>query len=1538
VDRTEEMVTLRRDQEMVLEKASRARSVAASALQVAKEGLDQAKETAASAKKLVEAQEAAIAREIATVEEDRSERMNKNDTVEGTLRRGIAVKKRDALREARESMMIIRKEVEDITGEEQPDPITQETALRREDMEIELVNKMATAEEQLALAREAETKAERMYEARRKETRKKEESRRLAIWERTMRERGEVTTEIQASRQRMDEELKVLKELIVKEHEQFNVNITTARSAVVKRVKSVTTKFDKLMDEQLDACSLAKAKLDADKLKLSSAKRARMSAMNKLTRDLRIKEDEWEKERKAERRRLAQLQEDMERAQQDVESRKAMEGVDVEEKRDALQLQLNEVENELRKAQEDAKKEREALHGRCKIERADLVDTYQRRKQHLLALKRQAQEKIKASSDHAQALEPIEMLATDADELTADLAALQEAMGSERKQLTLYEEQMEADIRKKLVEADGMCSIVNRDTQERIQREHAKFAEDKAVLNAEADHVLAGIGQRRNTIRTQMAALQKTLAAMEEDIQSKTARAAEVAAELRPALERHEESKMDQSVCDEIDEQIHMGRHVGESIVRRIAHEGQCVKALHCRVGLIPLDHRLEARAAEFEAAKIRAELEWLVQEDRSLLMKSESVRLKTDRMIATKKATLGTICDIIEQESQEEQRRIKSMAQTYKTDFRSLPNERKNMLAAIAYKLSQLRVDAQKADRNISLISASISYRLTRSNRDEITELRHVALQQAQVAVEENKAVMDLEQAIRTRHDDLDKREQNVLGNIRRRKAALEGQMRALPANQAEQDRFAKFLAQSCESRTRAYEAFKLQVGKNELEREGIRARMEADANSDSQSAGLSVEDAEDIVKQSEALWEAQEEKLSALDDSYRQELVESTKEPELDELRSKLRARIIEIAAEMQRAREESEAREVGLRDKLIAIKRRAQEDEKDVRQWFVDQEQELRDLDDAVSMARAQVDVATKAMDRAIHELEDLRRRSSQAIVVELKTLVLENSAVPRDSLRKQFKVEDHLRKELEAIAEEEAEVEAQIARARGETRERVNLSLAKLREMKARSHELKTNWIESWELVVEKHRVLATKGLLEASASAVLGHETTLLEQYKSMLIEQGERGDAIEEKGEEQLKEIDGRLMQRLKVIDDKLVGLVKEKEDELATTVQESLQELSQLEATVTKLLEESRVELAAQEKVALAAQDDQEKEAQAAISASRERAIKANEERVESRQKAREGAAQDRVTAREFSSHEHRRMTLKYEKDMLYMGKTLERIFAEIISAVAKEEVRLEEARQAEVRRLEIQAKLEMEQEMERQQAEVARKYEEEQRKADQEAEAMRKKVMDDLSKMEEEARQKIEEEVRKMQMLQVLMQQEAMVKMETAMREKMNQIAQTSLESQARIQAALKKERDVVNTDIESRRMAKLEKLTGAWEAALLGEGGEPQDSAAAGAPSSAPRPEAPGQAGAEAPTVSESRQREIKAYEDEKSKMEAELAAIEAEIAALAAGADDAGEPAPKEALPAAAPAREASQPSPFGADEAPPMEPDDSAAAA
>lgn len=162
------------------------------------------------------------------------------------------------------------------------------------------------------------------------------------------------------------------------------------------------------------------------------------------------------------------------------------------------------------------------------------------------------------------------------------------------------------DIRKKLVEGDGMCTRVEKEMQERMARETARFTEEKAVMNAEAENVLAAIGSRRNAIRQQMAALQRTLTSLEEEAGRKAAKAAEAAAELRPELERHEESKMPQAEVDLVDEQVQMGRHVGKKIEGRIKHEAASVAALHTRLKLIPVDYRLEARATEFEAAKIR--------------------------------------------------------------------------------------------------------------------------------------------------------------------------------------------------------------------------------------------------------------------------------------------------------------------------------------------------------------------------------------------------------------------------------------------------------------------------------------------------------------------------------------------------------------------------------------------------------------------------------------------------------------------------------------------------------------------------------------------------------------------------------------------------------------------------------------------------------------------------------------------------------------------------------------------------------------------
>lgn len=456
--------------------------------------------------------------------------------------------------------------------------------------------------------------------------------------------------------------------------------------------------------------------------------------------------------------------------------------------------------------------------------------------------------------------------------------------------------------------------------------------------------------------------------------------------------------------------------------------------------------------------------------------------------------------------------------------------------MAAIAYKLSQLRVDVQKVDRNIALISASISYRLTRSNRDEVTELRHVALQQAQLAVEENKAVVDLEQAIRLRFNELERREQATLGNIRRRKAALEGQLRALPSSQQDSDRFMRFLNQTVEARTRAYEGFKMQVGQNEMGRTAEKERMQKEAEKESMAAGVSVEDGEKMVEEAEGLWEAEEVKLQALDEAYRQALLEATKEPELEELRARLKEKMTAILAEEDKVKEEEEGREVELRDKMIAIKKEAMEAEKDLRQWVRDREQEQRDAADELSMSRAHVEVALKAVDRAHADLEDLRRRNGVATVVELKNIELESTVLPRETLKRQFGVEDQLRKDLEEVAEEEAEVERSIMERRAKARGEVGRQLDGVARAREVAEDARRAWVEAWEVVVEKHRVMLDKRQAAGTAERDAEARAAAGAEAKRVLREQGQRSDAIEDKGEEQIRDIEEKLRARLTVV------------------------------------------------------------------------------------------------------------------------------------------------------------------------------------------------------------------------------------------------------------------------------------------------------------------------------------------------------------------------------------------------------------------
>lgn len=177
-------------------------------------------------------------------------------------------------------------------------------------------------------------------EGRQKEWSAEAERRHEALWSKVMREREAAHAEMTKALEALDARRRQLAVDRVLAEDEFNKGVPEARSAVVRRVKEVTRKFDGQMDAQLDSCSRTKAVVDAHRLTLASAKRARRTAMDRLTRDLRMREHEWDKERKGERRQLAQLQEDMERAQQDLEMRRGETGADLEERREQLKLQV----------------------------------------------------------------------------------------------------------------------------------------------------------------------------------------------------------------------------------------------------------------------------------------------------------------------------------------------------------------------------------------------------------------------------------------------------------------------------------------------------------------------------------------------------------------------------------------------------------------------------------------------------------------------------------------------------------------------------------------------------------------------------------------------------------------------------------------------------------------------------------------------------------------------------------------------------------------------------------------------------------------------------------------------------------------------------------------------------------------------------------------------------------------------------------------------------------------------------------------------
>lgn len=86
------------------------------------------------------------------------------------------------------------------------------------------------------------------------------------------------------------------------------------------------------------------------------------------------------------------------------------------------------------------------------------------------------------------------------------------------------------------------------------------------------------------------------------------------------------------------------------------------------------------------------------------------------------------------------------------------------------------------------------------------------------------------------------------------------------------------------------------------------------------------------------------------------------------------------------------------------------------------------------------------------------------------------------------------------------------------------------------MRERADDLRLRWAEAEELAVEKQRVELAKRQLDADANRSLETQTVLLETARRLLREQGERSDAVEDKSEEQIREMDAKLMAKLATV------------------------------------------------------------------------------------------------------------------------------------------------------------------------------------------------------------------------------------------------------------------------------------------------------------------------------------------------------------------------------------------------------------------
>ena len=1469
-----------KDIETRVEKVSRARSVAASAMALAAESLKEVTAQSENLKEMWDAQEIAIAKETKIAAEAEKDRWTRLDREEVEGRAGVQAMRAAAVAKAREGMIQCRKDIEDLTGELQvEDPVSRDAKLRRTRELEELSKAVKIAEEDVLNAREEEAELTKERETMRLTLSAETEARYQERWKRAQSRITETEQALAKVHEERDAAHFAVDENRVRTMGEFARRVPEVRAVIVKRVKEAARKFfEGRLDQQLQATSQAKAELDLAQLKLAAARRAKRSANDKLNREKRMKDDDWEKERQVERTRLAQLQDDRDHAVLEYESRRNELGVDTGKRRRELEEENRALDTQLSNIETDARTERETIRAKNEEERKETQATFQKRLENLESVRKIMEEKLAQTGARNRAvgqMEPIGELNHMTDVLISELASLHMAIDLERRQVADYDALIQGELRKKQVQAEGASSRLHRDAQERVLREQASFNEEKSVLQAELDQIVDHCTDRRKVVAQLRATRSKDKEHLLTVVEERAAKCALAVAELRPELKRHQSVRMSEADVGEVDELLNAGRRLPQArIEERIKHEKARCQETSTLLRLIPVERQLEVRAAEFELSKVVAELDALEEEDRSLLERINSAQFRHKRMVAAKETAMQAITDIIVQNAADEQRRIMSLATVFKADFRALPNERKGLLASTVYQVSKLRTHVEQIDRNIALLSTSLDFKIDREARAHMTELRKVAQSVKAAKSDLTRMLVDGDRMGLERLEDHDRRTLDTVATLRRRQAAVQGQLKSLPGIEMQSERFTTFMRRQADQKTKAFEQYRAIVQANELAREQTRARLEGAAQVDALAAGVSVEQAKVMVDATRFKYEEREKEFSQLEAVARQALLEAAREPEMDALKEEFNRTMADCDRKVEEITAKAQTDEQAVRDRMAANRRLQMEEAAAVRTDLAPQWMEYEELGSKVLLAKSKVAAALKQRDISRRAEDVALIRQGQEMVHAYRSVELEKAEMPNSVKREQYKIDETLRIEMDLATKTELELEAKIAQERVGARQAGNHTESKLKEMRSRSDEIQIRYVEANDLVVERKKVAAQTRVEESSATRAFTQWGELRNTMRATYEEQGVRSDVIEDRAEEQIEEYHAKLLAKIKVIDDQLQRIVREREVELEQAIGESTAELNAMVTKVFKVHDQSVADMDAREQESLEELAMAEVEAKNMLETSKLQAIQAIEQRMEAREVARQDAARERAKSRDTHADEHRRQCVKYEKEMTFMGKTIEKVLVEVLQSYAKEEVKLEEERIAEVRRLEVNAQAELEDRLAEEAKAIAAKHENERLSAEQEVERMRRNVMEELKKMEEDSRKRIEEEMLKMQQLQLLMQQEALSRMEETMKTEMEKIQEVTALRNATIDAKIGQDRVLLQKEIDEARKAKMQLLERAWKkaghAASRGASAVGSETGLEGA--------------------------DLAAYEEEKGQMERELRALEAQLAEIDGNAGD------------------------------------------